>query len=81
VVLLRKSIPQKTNLQTAAELGVMEKTKPMKLTSIVFIICAFFGCSVEHTIDISKIEGITVTFYEDHKLKKSESYVPESPSI
>ncbi|WP_225318932.1 hypothetical protein [Cellvibrio sp. KY-GH-1] len=33
MVLLRKSIPQKTNLQTAAELGVMQKMKIEELAN------------------------------------------------
>ena len=46
----------------------------MKLSSIIFILCGFFGCSVEHKIDTTKTKLITVSFYEDHKLKETEIF-------
>ncbi len=75
VVLLRKSIPQKTNLQTAAELSVIKAyMKKVLFLTIAFLIA---GCAkTSHTPDLSSSIKI-----KDREIKISEPilYIAEEP--
>jgi hypothetical protein len=46
----------------------------MKISGIFFVLCSFLGCSVEQNIDTTKTKSITVSFYENHKLKETKIF-------